>query len=66
MRRVSANAVTIDSAMIGHNIAYNTIAENIDGGGMGEVYGATDTNLKRQEALKVLAEGYSSAARRTR
>ena len=40
------------------------ISEQIGVGGMGEVYRATDTNLARQVAIKVLPDGVSSDAER--
>ncbi len=40
------------------------IARPIGAGGMGEVYRATDTNLKRQVAIKILPDAVASDAER--
>ncbi len=48
----------------GTKIGCYEIAAQIGVGGMGEVYRATDTNLKRQVAIKVIPEAVSSDAER--
>ena len=50
--------------MIGQSIAHYTITSKIGEGGMGEVYRATDTKLKRDVALKVLPESFTQDPQR--
>ena len=42
--------------MIGKTLAHYQVLDKLGAGGMGEVYRATDTNLKRQVAIKVLPQ----------
>jgi len=50
--------------MIGQSIGSYSIIAKLGEGGMGEVYRATDTNLKRQVAIKVLPVSVASDADR--
>ena len=50
------------SLIAGTRIGSYEIAAQIGVGGMGEVYRATDTNLKRQVAIKVLPEAVAADA----
>ena len=45
---------------VGSRIAHYDVTALIGEGGMGQVYQATDTKLKRQVALKILPEAFSA------
>ncbi len=50
--------------MIGKTLSHYKIIENIGEGGMGEVYRAEDTSLKREVAIKVLPEQFTKDPQR--
>ena len=45
---------------VGSRLAHYDVTALIGEGGMGQVYQATDTKLKRQVALKILPEAFAT------
>ena len=50
--------------MVGQTLGHYKILDKLGKGGMGEVYGAEDTTLKRQVALKVLPSDLAASQER--
>ncbi len=50
--------------MVGQTLSHYRIIEKIGEGGMGEVYRAEDTSLKREVAIKVLPDRFTQDPQR--
>ena len=46
--------------MIGTRVGHFEITAHLGSGGMGDVYQATDTKLRRRVAIKLLPEAFAS------
>ncbi len=60
MAAESGSLLQLMPLTVGSRIAHYDVTALIGEGGMGQVYQATDTKLKRQVALKILPEAFSA------